>query len=177
MGRAIAVLAGVLHVDRDARKIFDHDFARQACVPARSAGGNDQLFEGQQRAFDGIQFAGENDVVLQVLCDRLRDGRGLLVDLPPHGVGMRLVCAGSSVLFGRSHRNWAESKSFLVAPGKRPVQRRVPHVSRSSRDVRDALPQPDNRRQKRLRFTRRPRSGLQFLPASFPWSPARTTSR
>ena len=44
------------------------------------------FLEGKQRALDGIQFAWENDVVLQVFCDRLRNGRGLLINLPVHGM-------------------------------------------------------------------------------------------
>ena len=92
--RAITILAGILHIDGDAGKILDHDFARQARVPARTAGGDDQLLEGEQRAFDGIKFAGEDDVVLQVLRDGFRNGCGLLVDLPAHGVGVFLVAGG-----------------------------------------------------------------------------------
>ena len=100
MGRAIAIFAGVLDVDRHAGKIFDHDFAGEACVPARSAGGDDQFFERQQRAFNGVQLAGKNDVVLQVLRDGLRDGRRLLVDFPPHGVGMDFWFVELSCLVG-----------------------------------------------------------------------------
>ena len=71
-------------------------------MPARSAGRDDQLLEGKQRAFDGMQFSGKDDVVLQMLCNRLRDGCRLLVDFPPHGMGMLLRCC-LIVLFGRSH--------------------------------------------------------------------------
>ncbi len=59
MGGPIAVFAGVLHVDGDAGKVFDHNFAGQAGVATGSAGGNDQLLEGEQRALDGMEGAGE----------------------------------------------------------------------------------------------------------------------
>ena len=113
MRRAIAVFAGVLDIDRHARKIFDHDLARQTRVAARSAGGDDQLLEGEQRALDGMQFAGKDDVVLQMLLDGLRNGRRLLVDFPPHGVRMLLV--GRVLLcFRRSHRQGLRVNHFRV---------------------------------------------------------------
>ena len=71
-------------------------------MAARSTGGDDQLFEGEERAFDGIQFSGKDDVILQVLGDRFRDGRGLFVNFAAHGVGI-LLAVGVLLLFGRSH--------------------------------------------------------------------------
>ncbi len=59
VGGTIAIFAGVLHVDGDAGKVFDHDFASQAGMATRSAGGNDQLLESEQRALDGMEGAGE----------------------------------------------------------------------------------------------------------------------
>ena len=69
-------------------------------MAARSAGGNDQFLEGQQRTFNGVQFAGKENVVFQVLLDGFRDSLGLLVDLPPHCV-RKVVWVGSKSL--RSH--------------------------------------------------------------------------
>ena len=87
MRGAITVLTGIFHIDGDAGKIFDHDFASQAGVAARSAGSDDQLLEGQQRTLDGVQFAREKNVIPQMLIDSLGNGLRLFVDLPAHGMG------------------------------------------------------------------------------------------
>ena len=60
-------------------------------MATRSAGGDDQLFERQERALDRLEMAGEDDVVFQMFLDGLGDGLRLLVDFAPHGVGMLLV--------------------------------------------------------------------------------------
>src|ERR1700685_590727 len=84
--RAIAVLARVFDINRDAGEIFDHDLPGQTRMPARSAGSDDQLFEGQQRSFNRLQFAGKNHVVFEMPLNGFGDGLRLFVDFTLHGV-------------------------------------------------------------------------------------------
>jgi len=121
----VAVFARIFHIDGYAGKIFNHDFARQSRMAARPAGGDDQFFKGQQSALDGIEFAGEENVVLQVLVDSFRDGARLLVDLPAHGVRKGI---DRSVGFGLC---WIHHRLRL----------RVNHLPRPEQTGRDVLEQ------------------------------------
>ena len=56
-------------------------------MAARSAGGNNHLLESEERAFDGVQCAGEKNVVLQMLIESPGNRLGLFIDLPAHDVG------------------------------------------------------------------------------------------
>ena len=100
MGRAVAIFAGIFDIHRHARQVLDHDFAGQACVTARSAGRDDQLFKSKERARNGLQFAGKNNVVLEMFFDRLRNGRGLFIDLAAHGMGKFAMRFSKSERFG-----------------------------------------------------------------------------
>src|SRR5208282_3161 len=115
MRGAVTVLARIFHVDGNSRKILDHDFARQPGMTARSAGSDDQLLEGQQRALNREQFAGEKNVVPQMQVDGFSDGLRLLIDFPEHGMG-KPVSRGVGAGVVWIHVDCGESKSF-AAPG------------------------------------------------------------
>ncbi len=99
MSRAIAILAGVFDVDRHAGEIFNHDLASEARVAAGTAGGNDQLFKGEQGALDGIKFAGKENVVSQMLIESFGNSLRLLINLAEHCVRKIVARAVGNAMF------------------------------------------------------------------------------
>ena len=77
---AIAELAAVIHFDRNARQLLDHELARQRRVPARAAGDDLDLPEFAELFGRDVHFVQEN-------------AAGLLADAPQRGVahGPRLL--------------------------------------------------------------------------------------
>ena len=59
-GIAITEFAAVIHFDRDARQLFDHEFARQRRVPARAAGDDFDLAERLELHGRDVHFIEEN---------------------------------------------------------------------------------------------------------------------
>ena len=75
-----------------------------------------------------MQFSGKDNVVLEVFLDGLRDRRGLLVDFPPHGVGMLWLSAIFCLVWQESWGLALRVNHFRAA-GKRVVEQ-LPRDSR-----------------------------------------------
>jgi hypothetical protein len=70
-------------------------------VATGAAGSDDEFFEDQQRALNGIQFAREKNVILPVLLDGFRNRGGLFIDLPAHR--MNKFAGWGGTLMSRAH--------------------------------------------------------------------------
>jgi hypothetical protein len=85
---AVAVLARVLHLDRDAAQLLDHHLADQRRVPARAARGDRDVVDLEQLVLRDVQPAQLREALLeqQAAAHRVLERLRLLEDLLEHEV-------------------------------------------------------------------------------------------
>ena len=104
VGRAIAILAGILHIDGEAGNVFQHDFAGQSGMPAGSTGGNNNAFVTEQRAVGGQHGLARQSPVLRVIGERVGQGLRLFKNLAQHKM-WKLSCGVEGGRVSRINRH------------------------------------------------------------------------
>src|ERR1700744_3457885 len=86
MRRAITVFAGIFDVHGEPRQVFQHDFASQPGMAARSACGNDNALMPSQSLGDGGEGFRVKRSIADIIADGSRKCIRLFIDLTQHSV-------------------------------------------------------------------------------------------